>query len=277
MRVLHYALGGGLGHLVRAGRFLHQQGLAASAVVVSAAGEAGDRRVLGGIATRRVPRELESDPDALRGWLARCLDELRPELVCVDCFPAGLLGELAGLEALHGVERWHLARLLRWPRYAALAHGAPRYHRAWRLEPLHPAHEAWLRRHCDALDDLPIAVPAPTGAARAVEPFWLVAHSGPRAEVGELVAHALEMRRLERAAVRILVASLDPPQPLPPDCHALDALPLADHFAAAQRIIGAAGFNLIAETGAWRGKQVIVPFPRHYDDQFERARRVRLR
>jgi hypothetical protein len=279
-RVLYHALGGGLGHLVRAGRFLHTQGLADDALVLSASEHAGDAWLSAGVAVRCVPPALAHDLPALRTWLAQAIAEFAPHVVCVDSFPAGLLGEMAGLAespALKGVALWHVARLLRWNAYAPLLAGAPRYSLAWRLEPLQPPHEHWLREHADAVRDCRMAPPAsaPQGLADG-RPFWLVAHSGPAQEVRELIALAREQRRIENANVALAVASFDPPRPLPADCQRIAAAPLAGWYAAAQRIFGAAGFNFIAETQAWRDKRVVLPFPRRYDDQFERARRSRL-
>src|SRR5690606_15297173 len=56
-RVLYYALGGGLGHLVRAGRFLRAQNLAENALILSASEHADDARLNSGVAVARVPWE----------------------------------------------------------------------------------------------------------------------------------------------------------------------------------------------------------------------------
>jgi hypothetical protein len=215
-RVLYHALGGGLGHLVRAGRFLHTPGLADDALVLSASEHAGDAWLSAGVAVRCVPPALAHDLPALRTWLAQAIAEFAPHVVCVDSFPAGLLGEMAGLAespALKGVALWHVARLLRWNAYAPLLAGAPRYSLAWRLEPLQPPHEHWLREHADAVRDCRMAPPAaaPQGLADG-RPFWLVAHSGPAQEVRELIALAREQRRIENANVALAVASFDPPR-----------------------------------------------------------------
>jgi len=275
-RVLYYAIGGGLGHLVRAGRFLRAQDLAENALILSASEHAGDARLSSGVAVRRVPSELQHDIPALREWLARAIEDFVPAIFCVDCFPAGILGELAKLPALRGIEMWHVARLLRWSEYAPLARAAPHYAMAWRLEPLQPEQERWLRELCVEVRDCCIPTPAmppqtlPNGRA-----FWLVAHSGPRQEVSELIDYAMEQRRVEMADVSIAVASFDPPLPLPEDCIPITAAPLAGWYASAQRIFGAAGFNFVNETEGFRGKRVLLPLPRSFDDQFERARRSR--
>lgn len=275
VRLLYYALGGGLGHLVRAGRFLQQQGLAAEALILSASAHAGVSQHRSGVAVREVPPALQHDVPALRAWLARCIDEFAPQRVCVDCFPAGLLGELADLPALQGVERWLVARLLNRSACSQLLGPVPRFAVAWRMEPLHPEHEAWLQAHAEEVRDgrlLPPPAPAPAPPRGA--PFWLVAHSGPASEVQELIDYARALRGCEGSERAIGVASLDPPAQLTDDCFLLDPLALAAHYATAERIVCAAGFNTLAETEAWCGKRHLLPFPRRHDDQFARAARA---
>lgn len=273
-RTLYYALGGGLGHLVRAGRFLRAQGLAENALILSASEHADDVRLNSDVAVKRVPQELQHDIAALRDWLTEAIETFAPQIICVDCFPAGILGELADFSPLAGRQLWQIARVLRWNEYAPLAANAPRYDIAWTLEPLHATHERWLREHCDELREA--RIPTPTMRPQSLpdgRAFWLIAHSGPREEVSELIAYALEQRRIEAANVAIAVASFDPPLPLPEHCVPIAAAPLAGWYESAGRIFGAAGFNFVNETEAYREKRVLMPFPRRFDDQFERARR----
>jgi len=299
VKTLHYALGGGLGHLVRARAFLESRGLARDAVVLTASRYADDPRVLGGIAHERVPDGFQHDRVALREHLEKRIAAIAPARVIVDTFPCGILGELGAIER---AACWHLARRLRWDAYAPLTAfvgatvGAtlvatpaapvatevaptvarmaapPRFERTFRLEPLADAHERFLREHSDAIVDLDLDEPAPP--APPIEgAYWVVVHSGPEAEVAELVAHAVERRAIERAAAPILVASPCAPRELPPDCFALDMHPAHALFARAERIVSAAGYNVMRQAAPYRHKHVVVPMPRRFDDQYERARR----
>jgi hypothetical protein len=269
MRTLHYALGGGLGHLVRARAFLESRNLARDAIVLTASAHARDPRVLGAIAHEQVPQPLQHDRTALRAHLSSRIAALDPALVVVDAFPCGILGELGAIAR----PCWHLARRLRWATYAALIDAPPpRFERTFVLEPLAPEHERFLRRCSDALEDLELDEPAPEPPA-IDGPYWLVVHSGPESEVAELIAHACERRAIERCAAPILVASAHAPRDLPPGCFALDIHPAHALFARAERIVSAAGFNVMRQAARYRDKHVVVPMPRRYDDQFERARR----
>jgi len=279
MRLLYYAIGGGLGHLVRARAFLHTLGLGADATVLTASAFADDRRVVGDLEVLRAPLELQEDAAAMRDWLLAELARRRIDVFCVDAFPAGILGELCDWPT-DGPECWHVARLLRWDVYAGLVQGPPpRFARCWRLEALAQDHQAFLDAHCERSDDLDLRDPpsAATSDAPGVAPsekFWLVVHSGPKSEVDELVAFAREMRAAEGCEVAIRVASAHASSDPATNVHALDLHPASVLFARAQRIFSAAGFNVMRETASHRARQRVLPMPRRFDDQYERARRA---
>jgi hypothetical protein len=104
--------------------------------------------------------------------------------------------------------------------------------------------------------------------------YWLIVHSGPLAEVEELVAYTAELRRLHGSDVEVRVATPCHPT-LPPGFERIDAFPATPLFGAAERIITAAGFNVMLETERHRERHEVVPFPRRFDDQFLRAARRR--
>ena len=274
MRIVYYAIGGGLGHLVRARAFLHTLNLSNDAVVLTASDYARDPRVVGDLEILRAPRELDREPAAFRDWLLCELDRLGPDCLCIDAFPAGILGELCDLPDT-GVELWHVARLLRWDDYRAQLGGdCPYFQRVFRVEPLTPAHDAFLRTHSEGIEDLELVDPPGGPPIEPAEPFWLIVHSGPAAEVAELIAYADEIRRVENADVKLQVISANAPEELPMGTRVIDVFPATPYFPAAQRIFSAAGFNVMRQTRAYRRKQSIFPMVRKLDDQMERARRA---
>ena len=275
--ILVYALGGGLGHLVRARAFLHTVGMERDAAILTASHHASDPRVTGGIETIAIPRELERDPAACRAWIASLLDRRRPRIFCVDAFPCGIVGELGGAPLPHAAERWHLARLLRWDGYARLAAEAPHYDLTFRLEQLHDGHDRWLRAVSSELRDLELVDPPAGGVPlpELPEGYWLVVHSGPAAEVEELASYAEDLRAAERSQATIVVATSDPPASLPRGATVVDVVPANLLFPRAGRIVSAAGFNVMRQAAPFGAKHVVLPLPRRWDDQFERARRTR--
>ncbi|HVG22801.1 MAG TPA: hypothetical protein VND45_01495 [Thermoanaerobaculia bacterium] len=237
--ILYYAVGGGLGHLVRATCVLEKLALDATIVTASPFAE----RVCGARPFLRVPRELERDRVAHRDWIRG----LGAERILADAFPGGIHGELCGLD----VPVDYVARLLRWDAYrAAVPYALPQIATTYVVEELTHAPPG----NATALD-----LSLPRVPVVNEEAYWLVVHSGPEEEVRELVAYARELGAPRDLRV-ISGGEVWPATPL---------------FPAAAKIITAAGFNVVLETEQWRGKHVAVPFPRRFDDQFARARRLK--
>ena len=263
--ILYYAVGGGLGHLVRARAVLHTLGLSSDAAVVTASAFADDARVVGDVPVLRVPAALDRDRGATRRWVTDLLAGERPDGLFVDAFPGGVLGELCGLVWDGPVH--HVARLLRWERYARRLDGPlPRFATTYVVEPLHAEHEAALAAASDAVAPLTLVDPPASAPALDLGGATLVVHSGPDAEVDALVALA---RNVEPSGDRIVVAA---PRRPPGDAEWVDVHPAAALFPTAGAIVTAAGFNAMRQAEPFRERHAFVAFPRPLDDQPARAR-----
>jgi hypothetical protein len=274
--LLYYALGGGLGHLVRARAFLHTLGLEAEATLFTSSRFADDHRVTGGLPVVRVPPSLDGDRTGLRALLEETLAETRATRLVVDAFPAGLLGELAGWAPAAGLVLWHVARLLRWERYTSDASPRlPRTDVTFVVEELHAEHRRALEAASRELRPLELVDP-PSPPPEPIEgPHVLVVHSGPDEETLDLVACARELAAAGGRGARVVLASPAQPEALPADVECRDAFPATGLFPAAERIVAAAGFNAVRQTEAFRAKRFLVPYPRRFDDPFARAARAR--
>ena len=247
---LYYAVGGGLGHVTRARRVLAALQIADATVLSSA----------------DLPAELEGKPDAHREWL---IERVRGHRVLVDAFPAGIQGELSGTE---GVAFDYVARLLDWPAYrAAVPQPLPRFGRTYLVETLTPEHERFVAQSGGVVVPLTLAAPISSASPSVARPYTLVVHSGPAAEVEELVAYAREL-----GSERLLVATRCE-MASSPGCERIDTNEPWNYFDGATRIVSAAGFNVMLETEPWRYKHHVLPFPRRFDDQFLRAARRKQR
>jgi hypothetical protein len=267
-----YAMGTGLGHLTRVAAALHTLSVdPAEAVVLTSSPFAADRRVIGSMRVDSV--EPDGTIDAL--------DRLRPTELWVDAFPSGLRGELAAdrLPGTIQVTR-HFARLLRWDEYGPLLGSRPiEYDVVHLLEPLTDAHADRLAMLADdlaplELRDEPAALPDAVRDALLArhEPRWLVVHAGPADEVDELVAYAEDMATAESVDPSVTIVSPGHERP-----GAIDRYPAWPLFGLADRIITAAGFNVMRQVAAAGAadRHRVLPFRRRFDDQFERARRAR--
>ena len=275
--ILYYAAGGGLGHLTRATAVLRRLEAGRPAALLTASPFAGDGRVTGGLPVVQIPAELDRDLPAYREWLSGgVLADDAYDTLYVDSFPGGILGELCGLD-LKRLALRHVARRLRWSRYATRLHEPlPQYERTWVLEPLEGAHTAALAACSDGVEglDLPPATCDPA-TSPPPEPLWLIVHSGPEHEVADLVAYADEQRRLEGAHAHLKVVSPAAPRELPPHAEAVDLYPAAPLYPGAERIFTACGFNAMRETEPYRDRHRFVPYPRPLDDQHARAAAAR--
>ncbi|GIE88988.1 hypothetical protein [Actinoplanes regularis] len=259
--IVCYAQGGGLGHLTRIRAYLHTVHADRPATVLTTSPFAADPRVLG-------PHRLLR----FSGPIGPVLRDLRPETLVVDAFPAGIDGELAVLPA--GIVTVHLARLLRWDAYRPLS-GLSRFAQTWTLEELDPEHQAHLARRSAALAPLSLIDPAPPEPAGIADGTWLIPHAGPATEIEELVSYARECAALEGRRPPLVLASPHRPPGLPADVEHLDVYPVWPLFASAERVVSAAGFNVVRQMRPWRAKHRMLPFPRRWDDQFTRAARAR--
>ncbi len=274
--LLYYALGGGLGHLVRARAFLHTLGPATEATLFTSSRFADDHRVTGGLPVVRVPDSLGGDRAGLRALLEVTLAATRAARLVVDAFPAGLLGELAGWAPPPGLALWHVARLLRWDRYTSDASPLlPRYDVTFVVEPLHAEHRRALESASASIRPLDLVDP-PFPPPEPIEgPHVLVVHSGPDEETLDLVACARELAAAGGRDTRVVLASPSRPEALPESVEWRNAFPSTGLFPAAERIVAAAGFNAVRQTEPFRAKRFLVPYPRRFDDPFARAARVR--
>ncbi|TDE19732.1 hypothetical protein [Actinomadura sp. 6K520] len=260
--ILCYASGDGLGHLTRLRSVLHTLGAAGPVTVVTGSPFAGDPRVTGDWRTVRSIGAADLAPDEV------------PDEVIVDAFPAGLKGELVrGGGFPPGAKVTHLARLLRWDAYAPLLPAdPPRFDRTFLLEPLAPAHEAFLR--AVSAEILPLTLTDPPSEPVDVD-GWLIVHSGPEAETLELVAYARDMASAEGIRPPMTLVSPQKPDGLAPEVAYLDVYPAWRPGPNVERIVTAAGFNAVRQFAPWRDIHRMLPFPRSLDDQFTRAARAR--
>ncbi len=263
-----YAHGGGLGHLTRIRAYLHTRARDEPVTILTGSPFAADPRVTGGCAVRSAPAGVD-----LARWIAGELAALEPSELVVDAFPAGLSGELTERTAPPGTRVVHLARLLRWDAYRPMLPPAPPgFDETLLVEPVAAGHLDYLRSVSSSVATLDLV--EPPAVADAVE-GWLIVHAGPPAEIAELVAYAREIAGFEGVRPRLTLVSPTRPSRLPAGVAHLDVYPAWPLFGSAERIITAAGCNVVRQLAPWRDRHTMMPFPRRYDDQFARAARAR--
>jgi hypothetical protein len=279
--ILYYALGGGLGHLTRARAVVHTLGLR-DVTLLTASSFAGDPRVTGGLPVITVPLELAIDLASLRAWLAARIARLAPEALYLDAFPAGIRGELSDLPLPAGLPIHYLARRLHWAEYRASAPGPlPPLAVAHILEPLAGEHERFVRAQAGRVQPLMLQDPpaelSPADRAlvaaltRSGRPLWLIIHSDTGGELAELLGYADDLARLEGVSPVVAVVAPRGAVELPAGVAHLDIYPATPLFPLVDRLITAAGFNVMRQAAPYRARHHCLPFARRFDDQFARA------
>ncbi len=263
--IVYWAPGAGLGHVTRGLAVLHtlHPGVRATLVTTS-------REVC------RVPFTAAHDVVVVRpgdrGSLveagAALLSAGPVESVYLDAFPAGLRGEWATLGTA-GVRTVHVARRLQLGAYhAAVGEHAPRFDACWAVEPLAPAHEAWLRQRSGSFDALSLMDPPSPEEAAPPPHTWLVVHSGPRDECAALLHLAERDAHAAPGPVHVVV-----------EAPALTGRPL--RYPAIRpgyaRIYSGAGFNACRQAPRTGARHITLPFARRFDDQPWRHRRQQMR
>jgi hypothetical protein len=283
-------MGGGLGHLtrLRAARFTLD--LLGPTTIISAQPSASDPRLTGGATVLAPPPALNGQRAAFGRWLLAAIQACRPRLVLLDAFPLGVLGEWGDpalaqdvFDLCRAVPVVHLARRLRFDVYARRAGlcdstttHALSLSTSFVLEPLEDAHQAFLSRHSQqvrslVLQDPPTTAPAPpVPRPQPGTPWWLVVHSGPQAEVLQLVgcARARAAASPQAGGPRPQIDVIANDESVP---GAHDIYPAAPLFVDAAAVFTGAGFNAIRQGTPPGVVHHVLPFARALDDQRWRA------
>lgn len=276
--VFYYALGGGMGHLMRA----HAMARAFSRI---------DSRPFVTFTNARfaVPEvpirlQLEGRPEAEGlGALAReLLTALKPSVLVVDAFPAGILGELtpllsevacpkvAMLRRLQPawIEKWELPRLLASTyQHVALIEPGARFNGYPPGVPTLETAPVLARNASELL--------SPDAARAALEhagetPLVIAAITGePLGDYGILRAAETHLRAVcgDKASLRLAT----PMRPAGHEARSLFPVPLMEALTGVDLVIGACGYNLAHETAALGVPAIFLPQRRTYDDQLGRA------
>lgn len=265
--VVFLAPGSGLGHLVRTGALslgLARCGIPSVIISTSPFGPGFSR--ITGIRVIAIP---------FSSWASSCSHHVRildPALVVLDTFPMGLRGEnIPDITRTCPVVL--LARRLDFQAYMDTMGEwgiglEPKRFTALAIEPLPPDYTAWLTRRAEKIIGLenrirfPVTaitcpdIPGPLERALSAGDLHLVVHSGPEAEVRQL---------MDRVTGPMAVINPRMAADGVPDCY--DYFPAPVLYDRAYRIYTGAGYNALADITGPPEKHILIPFKRRYDDQ----------
>jgi len=282
VEVLHYAFGGGLGHLTRTRSLRHTLGLDGSCATLCSSPLAKSHPIALPLHPVVADPALDRSPETLRTWILDRLREFQPKTIFVDTFPEGILGELRDFPWPAGTRRILVARLFDNSRLRSIPNANLEFDRVLVTEQLPPAQIEWLRRISPVVEPLELSDPPETVDAEQFDkirqawpesgrPVWLVVHSGPDAETSELARYAAECAHHEGIVPRLVVVSESFPADLDSAIERLRFSTPTALYPMVERIFTAGGFNAVRQTRPWAAKHRALPFPRRFDDQFLRV------
>ena len=277
--MLFVAPGSGLGHLVRTGALALalEKKQVVSAIVSSSPWAQGFSRITG-LGVIFVP------PEHWKKDISGLVHRINPRLLVLDSFPLGFRGESFG--DWFGCPVVYLARHLKFEAYyhrlTSLGGGAyPPNMTSIIIEDLEARHQDWLEKNTRKQARLCGRIRFPESLIKAPEipktlkslldneSVHLVVHSGPEHEVDQLILRAKTAIRTAGAGKLIVINPFLAGRDDVPD--SFDYFPASLLYAKAHRIYTGAGYNAVAEGAGQTDKHIVVPFDRHYDDQFWRA------
>lgn len=273
---LFYSVGGGLGHLTRFTAFVNTLQLDEPVTIIASSPFARDSRVIDQRHKILIPPfRAARTRDDLVVWLQQVIDEIKPDQVYIDAFPAGILGELSQVVFSSHTELFLLARIIKWPVYKErIPVFNLSFKKVFRLETLNSEYELFLRDHCLTMQDMTLQRPQINqDFSQIPQDCWLVIHSGPDSELETLLKTV--SADLEQQSAKPEVVVIYPgrrPEFVPESFSFYSFYPVFSAYPRAARVYSAAGFNMVEQMRPFRSRHYVMPFDRILDDQFERCR-----
>lgn len=293
--IVHYALGGGLGHITRTLAIREYFGYHSTCITLCSPRFLNLEPFHSQLNLVSPPDTFSTHRDELRDWVYAQLLRYQPRIFCVDTFPGGLLGELCEIPSQLNLPtmEWHwVARALKWDTYSQVLPGRlPKFDRLFSVEPLPEEQVQSMKDSFGLWESLKLKPPSvhqpPLGFhellrrwASLENPIWLLVHTGSDSEWKELFDYAFACAKMESivphwAAVMPENSAdfMNWERSRPQKVEVVNLSPSVFLFPFVDKIFSGGGFNVMLETERFRYKHRPLPFPRRFDDQFARIAR----
>jgi hypothetical protein len=263
---LFYAVGGGFGHLSRTKLYQTQQDITNFKVLTAnpqvASQFFGPDRV--------VSLSAGSKGKDKKAWTANLntfLAKERIDELIIDTFPNGIFGELSDLKPQLPIYKKLIARRMIWDAYSSKA-GSIIFDKVDLVENLEEKHFNYLKKHSKQIRNYKLVYPTLTNLPIDQRNYITVMHTSSVDELKRLIEIAEEQQgKFPNCSILILseltLSDLSYEQ--------IQTTNPQTYLEKSAVVITAAGFNSVYQLADFKGKRIIVPFPRKYDDQFWRA------
>ncbi len=273
---LYYAIGGGLGHLSRAGAFLHTLAIDKQDVIIVTSSSYADK-VFPDFQTVLIPNTLSNNPAKLQLYLLKIVEQYQVFRIFLDAFPCGMFGEWIGFP-LKNLQFDLVARVLNLPNYIFKQSEYPQFSQIYICELLAESQKNILHEVCNSVKNINLIYPKHelTASIKQIlhkisKPIWLIVHSEPESELLVLLNYAKDLAMIEKTDPFFLIISQCNLPTKNVNEMVIDYYPAYSIFQFVDKIFTASGFNSMSQTNTFREKHYFIPFQRRYDDQFLRA------
>lgn len=284
---LYYANGSGLGHLTRTLAVIHTLQLNQERILLLTASHHTDCLTLPeNVELLKVPSHFAENRRSYQNWLCEQIEFHQISDIYIDAFPCGIVGEWNNFPDYIKVNFHYIGRILNWQNYEKLdIKRPPSFKKAYLLENVDPKHKRFIQIHSEELVnlDLEYAPPVLTRKEKTLidtifsaseKPIWLIVHSEPQEEVKQLCAYAIEISQIEGInPYFVIISQTKPFRSITNNILWMNLYPAFPMFDRADRIFSACGFNIMQQTEIYKEKHLFLPFKRHYDNQFLRAKK----
>jgi len=226
--LIYYAVGGGLGHVSRAYKVLDALDIKPGQTKIITAHDSVPTAVGTSHDLLSVPASWAKSPSLLSKQLATWVEEFSAKRLLIDTFPMGIRGEIDQSLLPPELSFDYIARFLKWPPYLRSALGAIecstkegsingfvgvqhhglKFENIYAVEQMHPEQAAFVTGACSQTMNLKLKpLTATVVDYNLPKEYWLVVHSGPAEEVGQLIALADDMAAVEKQRPDIVICT----------------------------------------------------------------------
>lgn len=270
---IYYAPGGGMGHITRAKAFIYTTRQNEETFFIVTSSRYADL-FFPEKCIVKIPTHF--DLPGIKKWLSNFIQENTIKNVYLDTFPAGIIGEW-NLKFSVDINFYYIARLLKWERYFPLIKEIPLFKKTYFLETLYEEHENFIKKKSQFYESFFINYPKKEIDKTIIKQFktsqenWLIVHSEPEEEVESLINYSKDYARLNNKKPNYIVLTTISTKKKT-DINYMKTTNAYQYFEYADKIITAAGFNIMQQIKPYADKHKAIPFDRLYDNQFFRLK-----
>ncbi len=277
--VLYYAVGGGMGHVIRANAICSMFDLELNNTIILVSPNTFVKKIFRNKAQIiHLDQSLSNNTKLLSSFISNIIKKHKIDKIFFDTFPCGIKGEFNYIKTKN-IKLIYIARLLNWKSYIYnICNFIKKYDNTYIIEPIESEHYNFIKTNCNAIEHIQInyTLLPPDGnlydfIISQSQDVWLVVHSQPIEELTILYEHAIDIKRIKKSEAQIIVVTQIDKKLLPQHWLVFDCIDAYKLFAYVDKIFTACGFNSMLLTLAYSNKHHFIPFKRKYDNQFMRA------